>query len=271
MLRGDSLDSLKGGSPAQPLFDISLLRSIGGCGAADPFAFLLDKRWYVFFEMMRASHPDAVIAAVSTEDFSTFQSHGEVLAPGYHLSFPHLFEHGGEIYMMPESKKQRRVDLFRAVEFPCRWEFCKTVLRGKYMDASILFYGGRYWLFAGWLSYWLRVFYASSPLGPWKPILQPVARIYNEANVRPGGKPVLWNEQIIRFAQDNRRYYGHQLKAMRVTTLNRFLFRETPMFSTPFLTPALRGWNDSAMHHLDLHPMEDRFIAFVDGASNSAT
>ncbi|MBU6175960.1 MAG: hypothetical protein KGQ60_19310, partial [Planctomycetes bacterium] len=45
MLKGDSLDSLKGGSPAQPLFDSSLLRSIGGCGAADPFAFLLDNRW----------------------------------------------------------------------------------------------------------------------------------------------------------------------------------------------------------------------------------
>ena len=198
---------------------------------------------------------------------------GIVLRQPHHLSYPFVFEHEGEIFMMPESKAAKRVDVFRAVEFPMKWVFEKTILRGKLMDCSMVKHQGRFWIFAGWRSYWLKLFYASNPLGPWKSHLMPLIRLYSRTSTRPGGRPIFQNEKLIRFSQDCTNYYGQQLRAWNVTSMNRLWYSEKPLFNKPILSGSGHGWNARCMHHIDAFQIaaespeqqEPEWIAFVDG------
>ncbi|MEI8214246.1 MAG: hypothetical protein WCI02_19025 [Planctomycetota bacterium] len=265
-VRADRLEHFPDHLPQSPLIGLPELKPWGGHQAADPFGIERNGAWYIFFEMMRKGEPNAVISVARSQDLASAAVLGVALEPGHHLSYPFVFEHEGQTYMMPESKKKRRIDVYRAIDFPLVWAFDRTVLRGRYMDASIFYWNNRYWLFAGWGSYWLRVFHSTSPLGPWKSLVQPIARIYNKRNVRPGGKTVRYQGQLLRFVQDCQKYYGHQLRAMRIKTLNRFFYREVPWRPDPFFQPGHAHWCGAAMHHLDAHCRGEEWIGFIDGA-----
>lgn len=268
LLQGPSLSLLR--PPAgvtNPIITAHAVAGPTGTLAADPFALPVNGTWYVFFELMTSDSPHAVIAAASSSDLVTWTPLGVVLEERHHLSYPFVFEHEGEIFMMPESKKARQVTIYRAEQFPYRWKQAKTILRGRYCDASMVYYQGRFWLFACWHSYWMCLFHAPHPLGPWKRHAWPFARLYAPGAARPGGRPLLLDGKLIRFGQDNRLHYGHQLRAWDVTTLTPTWFTEKPLFDEPLLRPSGQGWNARCMHHIDVHRRsQGDLIAFVDGS-----
>ncbi|WP_439127045.1 glucosamine inositolphosphorylceramide transferase family protein, partial [Rosenbergiella collisarenosi] len=45
-----------------------------------------------------------------------------VLKEDWHLSYPYVFEAEGEIWMLPEGYKSGRLTLYKAIEFPWRWQ-----------------------------------------------------------------------------------------------------------------------------------------------------
>ena len=45
-----------------------------------------------------------------------------VLEEPWHLSYPFLIEWGGDIWMIPESSTNRDIAIYRAVDFPLKWE-----------------------------------------------------------------------------------------------------------------------------------------------------
>ena len=72
-----------------------------------------------------------------------------VLDDGRHLSYPFLFRHAGELYMIPESSAAGRVDLWRCSEFPGTWRRERTLIADiSAADTSLLNWNGRWWLFA---------------------------------------------------------------------------------------------------------------------------
>jgi len=275
LVRSRSFDEIPHSLSAQPIFAAQALSPWNGYGAADPFAIWVDGICYVFFEMLVRSQKNAVIAVASSNDLEHWQVEGIAIQEAYHLSYPFVFHYAGQIYMMPESKSQRRVDLYRAVDFPMRWEKVGPMIYGRVMDASFVEHEGRFWMFAGWHSYWLRLFYADSPLGPWKAHWQPIARLYSKRDVRPGGRPVQVGGALIRFAQDNRKHYGHQLRAMQILKMNRLWFRERAWVGSitrstePFLSPKQDRWYSRCLHHLDIGFYNDQanghWLGFFDG------
>ncbi|MEQ1830171.1 MAG: hypothetical protein ABL921_29710, partial [Pirellula sp.] len=223
---GSGLGSLEPRPGPNPILSGNDFRKWHGIGVADPFAIRRKDAWYLFFELFLRGEHHAVIGAARSENLNDWEPLGIVLQQPHHLSYPFVFEHDGEVYMMPESKSVRRVDIFRAVEFPSRWVHEKTILRGRLMDCSMMRYEGKYWLFAGWRSYWLRLFHASHPLGPWTPHWIPSIKKYSRSTTRPGGRPVILDGQPIRFSQDNLNYYGQQLRAWKITRMNRLWYSE---------------------------------------------
>jgi hypothetical protein len=70
-----------------------------------------------------------------------------VLDEPYHLSYPFLIEHDGEIYMMPEKAAQGRVDLYGCVAFPDQWEHARTLIEGQALsDCALFSHEGRWWM-----------------------------------------------------------------------------------------------------------------------------
>jgi hypothetical protein len=284
LMRGPHLGALKLVANPNPIVSGADFQQWEGRAVADPFAIFRDEAWYLFFELFQRGSDVACIGASKSTDLKTWDPIGIVLQPGHHLSYPFVFEHDGQIYMMPESKSVRRVDIYRAVEFPYRWEFEKTILRGRLMDCSMVQHNGRFWIFAGWRSHGLKLFHATHPLGPWKSHCLPFIRAYSKSSSRPGGRPVHVNNQLVRFSQDNVVCYGHQLRAWQVTCMNRFWYSERPLFNHPILAGSGKGWNAHCMHHIDpfrvsmlntsgLEPSNttatsgEEWLAFVDGCA----
>ena len=124
-----------------------------------------------------------------------------------HLSYPFVFVHAGEVYMIPETGQRNRIELWRAERFPDRWVFDRVLIDAiGAVDTTWLHYQGRYWLFVGVAaevagSDELHLFSSDGPLGPWRPHqANPVATSIRGA--RPAGRPVVRNGQLIRPGQD---------------------------------------------------------------------
>ena len=51
----------------------------------------------------------------------------------YHFSYPMVFEHDGDVFMVPESALNGTVELYRATRFPHEWTLEKVL---QHLDAA---------------------------------------------------------------------------------------------------------------------------------------
>jgi hypothetical protein len=168
-----------------------------------------------------------------------------------HASYPHLIEHDGITYCIPETSAQRRVQLFRADPFPNRW-VPDTVLLEDFAgaDATVHFHAGRWWLFAGNHADQdetkLFIFHAADLRGPWLPhAANPVKCDLRSA--RPAGPLFYVDDVLCRPAQDCSVTYGGAVVINRIDKLTPHEFEESPL---QHLRPAPRGPYPDGLHTL---------------------
>ena len=148
-----------------------------------------------------------------------------------HLSYPQLIRHDGEIYCIPESAAQRRVQLFRAVEFPGRWVRDCVLLEGfAGADSTVIRHQERWWMFtcnhADQDEAKLFIFHSSRLHGPWQPHASNPVKCDLRSS-RPAGTPFIGEDgALYRPAQDCSRVYGGALVINRVTRLTAGEFQE---------------------------------------------
>jgi hypothetical protein len=202
----------------------------------DPFAIQRGRLYYVFIEEKLYGTGRGHIACLTLDAAGKLLSHQVVLERDYHLSYPFIFEYGGQLYMMPESAANSTIELYRCARFPERWEPAAVLMRDIYaVDATLLAHEGRYWLFTnvrepgGSSLNALHLFWARSPLdGSWTPHARnPI--VADLASARPAGNLFLKDGQLIRPCQDSSRRYGGALKFNRVMLLNETEYEEEPV------------------------------------------
>ncbi len=171
------------------------------------------------------------IAAIERRRDGTLAIAPTSLSLDCHLSYPHIIEHDGEIYCIPECCARQRVQLFRAVEFPGRWVPDCVLLDGfAGADATVIRYQERWWMFtcnhADQDEAKLFVFHSAELRGPWIPhALNPVKCDLRSS--RPAGTPYLGEDgSLYRPAQDCSQVYGGALAINRVTRLTPDEFQE---------------------------------------------
>lgn len=239
---------------------------------ADPFIIRVDVRWYMFFEVMNRRSGRGEIGLASSADGRQWAYQHIVLAEPFHLSYPYVFSHQGEQYMVPESRRTREVRLYRAAAFPAGWRHAATLLDGvELVDVSVCRFNDRWWLFGGagsppFRADTLRLFTAPDLMGPWAEHSRSPIVTNDPASARPAGRLVVWHDRVIRYAQDCRSSYGMQVHAFEITRLSADEYRERPAAPGPLLRGSGKGWNQCGMHHADPHPLGDgTWIASVDG------
>jgi len=144
---------------------------------ADPFVLARDGRHYLFAEdySRRAGR-----GRISVHEIADGHSRelGVALAEPFHLSFPYLFQHAGDVYMVPESAEDRSIRIYRCTRFPLGWELACFAMRGvQAVDTMIFPFDGRWWMLTsiappdtGDYSAELYAFYADDPLAEaWQP------------------------------------------------------------------------------------------------------
>ncbi len=193
---------------------------------ADPFPFAHDGRMYLFVEDFDHRRSKAAISVVPFDERGPTGPARSVLEEPWHLSYPFVFAHGGQIWMIPESSTARTVNLYRADPFPDRWVREATLIEDvEASDATIVRHGGRLWMFAatrdgaGSWSDTLSLFSAADLRGPWQPHpANPV--LIDKSSARPAGAIVVRDGKMWRPVQDCSGGYGTGIGLAEITRLD---------------------------------------------------
>ncbi|RDV07251.1 hypothetical protein DXH95_07760 [Sphingorhabdus pulchriflava] len=236
--------------------------SPANCYYADPFLWPHGEDTWCFFESFDYHMGLGYISAGRIEN-GRFEDVRTVLAPGYHLSFPFLFEHDGQLFMMPESCASRRIELWRCTSFPDGWELHRTALEGtNASDSTLVQIDEQWWLFTNIsddpfadMSSELHLFRANSPLlerlepHPLNPV------VFDSRCARNAGR--IWQRDGVfyRPAQDNSHgTYGYGLQLMRIDELTMERYRES---SVRHITPNFKR-GIIGCHHIDV--LDNRIV-----------
>ena len=233
---------------------------------ADPYLFREGDDWNMFFEVLEAGTGKGAIALATSADGKRWTYRQVVLDEPFHLSYPCVFKCGDSYYMVPESHQAGEVRLYRATEFPFRWEFAATLIEEPYLDPTVFEHDGSWWMFASHGAEILRLYCADEPAGPWTEHPQSPLIIADPHITRPGGRVLSVDGKLYRLTQDTAPTYGNQVRAFEITELTRTSYAEREAPNNPVIQQTGSGWNGMGMHQVDALPLEDgTWIAVVDG------
>ncbi len=219
---------------------------------ADPFPVVDHGRAYVFVEEFLKNSRHAHISLIELDGGNDVQPIPVVVAD-HHLSYPFILRWRHEYFMVPESSRSGRVEMYRATRFPFGWTLEGVLLSGVHAaDATICDVDGTWWLFAseepspdnglrGDTSERLLLFYASTPLGPWHSHRRNPVK-FDIRSARPAGGLFRSGGRLFRPAQDCAKRYGHAININEVLRLTTDEFQErTVSRITPTWTRGLVG------------------------------
>jgi hypothetical protein len=222
---------------------------------ADPFLFERNGKSYVFYEADKGDGGNAWISIGLIED-RQLKPLGDVLRKDHHLSYPYVFEAGGEIYMLPETQQSNRLEIWRCRNFPFDWELTATALEGRYpADSNLVKIEDDWWLFSNLSDHHafqdhggeLYLFRTDGPKLSW---LEPHPEnpvILGSLTARNAGTICQTNGKVYRPSQIHAHgSYGYGLNIMEITQLDRRTYREQLVSRfTPSFLPGMLG-----IHHV---------------------
>ena len=241
---------------------------------ADPFPLAHDGGCVLFVEDYIHAAGKGVISAVRFGPDGPLGTPEPVLEEPHHLSYPCVFRHDGQIWMVPESCAAGTVDLYRATAFPGGWTKVATLLSGiAASDATLFERDGRWWMMAtvrhapadaalghGSYSDALHLWSAPALTGPWRPHARnPV--LIDIGSARPAGRVVARRDGLIRPVQDCRAGYGAALALARIDRLDDDGYAQT----VETVLEAGPLWRGSRLHTLNA----DGGFEFIDGSARS--
>ena len=201
---------------------------------ADPFYIQHEGKKYIFFEELVYKEKKGKISCIELFPNGKHSNTRVVLEKSYHLSYPFLFENEGSIYMVPESKDAKSIQLYKAKNFPFEWELKKILIDNiEAVDATIHFYNNKYWLFANVSQYKnypinddLYLYYTDNFLtGNWIPHPQnPI--IQDCSSSRPAGRLFEENDKLYRPSQNGSFIYGRGIKINEIEVLSETNYKE---------------------------------------------
>lgn len=202
---------------------------------ADPFVITKGKRTICFVEDYSYSEKLGSITAIEIFNEKEYKILGTVIKEPFHLSFPYLFEYKDELYMVPESSKDKSIRLYKCIDFPLKWEYQKNLFDDINATDSMIFeYEERWWLLftishtgQNYCSELVAFYTKSDPInGKWiahkKNPLITDSRIARNAGILGGG-----SRTVVRGRQKQGfNIYGNSLTLAEIIDLTPSLFDE---------------------------------------------
>ena len=203
---------------------------------ADPHVFFKDDTYYIFIEEYIYEKKKAHISLIEMQQSGKYSSPVKILEEPFHLSYPHVFDHNGTLYMIPETQQANSINLYECTDFPNMWKHQATLLDSvDAVDSTILFYKNKWWLFTNIaepegtsINNELYLFYSDNLVShnwnshPLNPIISDVR------GARPAGKILERNGKLYRPSQCCSPWYGYGIKLNEIVVLteNNYLERE---------------------------------------------
>ncbi|GAB5555129.1 MAG: hypothetical protein Sapg2KO_47200 [Saprospiraceae bacterium] len=186
---------------------------------ADPIAIEHDSKILVYFEdyLKQEGKGHISVIEIPSKGKIDYREAKLVLKKDYHLSYPFVFKHQGDLFMVPESASKNQIDLYKCIGEPDQFEFIKTLIPNiKALDSTLIYKDNAWWLFTNVVSHpamssyeELFLFYTDDLLeGEWfqhpsSPVVSDVSR------ARPAGQIFERNGEFYRPAQICTPIYGY--------------------------------------------------------------
>lgn len=197
---------------------------------ADPFVVRSGDKILLLAETLEPKDQRGVIVAYEATQGRACSFGAAIEDTEVHLSYPYLFRWRGDIYCVPERAEAAGIVLYRAVDFPKRWEPVSVILPGVRAIDPTLFRHGSYW----WLTYTeagldsnsrLMLWYASEPTTVWMPHARNPVKI-DPRSSRGAGTPFVYDGRLVRPAQDCSVDYGAKIVFNHIITITPTEFEE---------------------------------------------
>lgn len=250
---------------SKPIIAAEHLIELDAAFVADPFRITLKDTTYVFAEVWSQSVHRGQIAVFQLNIRDQIVDSDIVLAESFHLSYPCVFNCGGNYYMLPEAWESQQLILYKARRFPWNWERFKILLEIDYADPQIFFHKNIWYIFLNTdplTNASASIFWTDSLLGNWRPHPQNPIFSSNLLMSRSAGPLVRYGGRIFRFSQDCRQRYGQSVFASEIVELSPSSIRTVPLRQVTLNRPQ---WALNAFHHLDIFLENGIYYALFDG------
>ncbi|HEU4828173.1 MAG TPA: hypothetical protein VFT04_03155 [Gemmatimonadales bacterium] len=215
---------------------------------ADPFVVRDGARWWMFFEELIYQGNRGTIAVWEMGPKGPIGEPSIALETDCHLSYPQVFRLGETWYMIPETNKRRRIELYRADGFPHGWVLDRILVDEiDAVDATLLEHQGHWYLFTSIgepgidRTEELHILVSDSPFGPFtrhpeNPVVADVRR------ARMGGQFFRHRGRLYRPAQSGVPVYGAGMAVHEVLDLSPSSYSERVVYEIrPKWRPGLIG------------------------------
>jgi len=202
------------------------------CILADPFLFERNGVLYLFYEYQKKRYGRGELRMRKTVDLKHWSDEVVVLRENFHLSFPNVFEDGGEVYMIPETGADGSIRLYKALDDSLeKWTLFRTMINDgrTWADSDIFIKDGKYYLFSSIYSRkapQAHIFVADSLNGSF--VEHPCSPFSSDlSNARNAGRIFCYEGKLFRPVQDNTNGYGKQVSIMAIDELSPETYRES--------------------------------------------
>lgn len=206
---------------------------------ADPFVVYENKKYYIFLEELMYNTNRGHLSVIEIDKSGKYSKPTRILEKPYHLSYPSIIKKDKDYFLIPESKENRTIQLYKCVKFPYKWEFQINLMKDiDAVDATLFFYENKWWLFCnivenrGASSFdELFLFFADKlETNKWTPHpLNPI--VSDTTKSRPAGDIFIYKDKLIRPSQNCSYIYGYGIKMNEILILNEHEYREVEISS----------------------------------------
>ncbi len=201
---------------------------------ADPHILKKNGKYYIFIEELIYGEDKGFISVIEMDEDGNYIDPVKVLEEEYHLSYPFVFEDKGIIYMIPESKENKTIQLYKCISFPFKWKLEKVLMDDiRAVDTTITYKDGKYWMFTNIAKnkeYSLNdelFLFSSNRLitNNWESSLNnPI--VSDVKNARSAGKLFYKDDKLYRPSQNCSKHYGYATNINQVFELNKESYKE---------------------------------------------
>jgi len=178
----------------------------------------------------------------------------DVLEKNYHLSYPYIFKHNDNIYLIPESYQAKKMQIYKSINFPTKWKLIENHFKNeKVCDPTFFKHKKSTWFFINKtnenlddLNKKLFLYKISNDFSKITPQKKNPIKI-NSYGGRNAGSIIKFKKKIIRPGQiQKKNNYGYGLVFFEIKKLNLNEYKEKKISS---ITPKLFGKN-RGIHHI---------------------
>ena len=188
---------------------------------ADPFGIQEKDKYYIFFEEAKLREDFGTIKCLELDKNLNLIQIKKVLERPYHLSYPNVFRYNNKFYMVPETHKNKTIELYEAINFPFKWKLTKTLIKNiDAADPTFFIYKNEFYIFANVDNHLknLTLFKSNDFLNSNFEKVFSINRI-NSKTTRNGGQVIIKKNKIFRISQNCENGYGNFITILKVINL----------------------------------------------------